>query len=165
MASLLYPKLKLTGNFLGPDTYVQLIKAVKGENIAKVRKLLRVGIDPNLQDENRQSLLHITCCSENTEILDALLERNVNVNIPAQNGITPLHVAAKANNEYFTKKLLEAGASVKLRTMSLLKPIDLAKYNSSVWNLLYEKEKTLDFEMELQGFIKNRTSSGNQRMC
>lgn len=80
-----------------------------------VSKLLESGADPNLQDIDGNSCLHIVIKSYNTKVFMILLDyRNISLDVRNVEGFTPLSLALSQlkSNPIFAEKLVEMGASV-----------------------------------------------------
>ncbi|XP_052829824.1 26S proteasome non-ATPase regulatory subunit 10 [Octopus bimaculoides] len=132
--------MPVSGNFLSQDSTLQIINAVSNGNVAVTRKLLRSGIDPNIRNDKNQSLICIASRAGNLAVIDELLQRGAKVNFASTDGCTALHVATEAKHEDIVKRLIDAGASTTATTLSGLKPIDLAKYETSIWYALRKAE-------------------------
>jgi len=63
--------------------------AVKGD-LAQLRELLDVGLDPNLQDSSGMTPLHFAAQEWRPEIASALLEGGAQVDVQSSHGNTPL---------------------------------------------------------------------------
>ena len=89
-----------------PENF-SLYKACKKGQVEKARKLLKKGANPNVQNKNGYTLLHI---SENYKVIQLLLSYGVNVNATSKCGNTPLHFAAIRMNIQKMTQLLNCGA-------------------------------------------------------
>merc|ERR1719323_1152897 len=83
--------------------------AIKG-NVAMVRKLLRMGADPNTQDNAGWSPLHEACNHGNEVAARLLLKRGALVNMQGMHKETPLHDAARNGHFQVVRLLLKSGA-------------------------------------------------------
>jgi|GEM_PF-3168429 len=77
-----------------------------------VELLLKAGVDPNIQDSNKETALHLACKKFPSKVA-ALLKAGANPNIADFHGYTPLHVAAR-DYPQLIKPLIEAGANPHL---------------------------------------------------
>ncbi|CAH2093619.1 unnamed protein product [Euphydryas editha] len=99
----------------------ELEKAVKEENLEKVKALLSKGANANLRVErNRDTLLHTT---HSVEITKELLLGGAEVNARNQYRETPLHYAISVE---ITKELLLGGAEVNARNQYRETPLHYA---------------------------------------
>lgn len=84
----------------------KLAPAVKNQNIADVKRILRTE-NPNDRDNYHQTPLHLACgVSANLEITKLLIKKKANVNVQERNGWTPLHCAANEGNLQICELLL-----------------------------------------------------------
>lgn len=68
-----------------------------------VRLLIAHGADPNKQDSNGNTVLHMLVINNNIEMFKLLVEHKVNLNIKNNQGFTPLTLAAElGHKEIFT---------------------------------------------------------------
>jgi len=87
--------------------------AIKG-NVAMVRKLLRMGADPNTQDNAGWSPLHEACNRGNLSVAKLLLRHGAFVNQPGMARETPLHDASRNGHFQVVRLLLLSGADQHL---------------------------------------------------
>lgn len=77
-----------------------------------IRPLISLGCDPNLQDNQGNTPLHIAVQENYERCIDSFLKQTsfvkseLNINLTNDNGLTPLHMAIRADNVSLTKKLL-----------------------------------------------------------
>lgn len=110
------------------DTYNNLIQAVEDDNFPRVRRLLREGIDPNIQDATGLAPLHYAAHNRNHRIINLLLSDGADANIQDDMGSTPLHAIADSDDIASAQALLDAGADTDLIDEIGKKPIDLAYF-------------------------------------
>lgn len=72
--------------------------------------VFKAGADPNLQDKQGNSLLHLAIESGSDAAFDALLVAEADCNVRNEDGQTPLHYAAFESNGHAVETLLESGA-------------------------------------------------------
>ncbi len=76
--------------------------------------LIELGVNPNWQDADGVSALHLAAGKADTGILeDILAHRRTDVNIRDRDGATPLHYAARDNRSASIEKLVAAKAEVR----------------------------------------------------
>ena len=96
--------------------YNALNEAVHWASKEIVEILLDHGADPNVQDNNSCTPLHIAVLNESVEIVRCLLDRNVDLEIRDDIGETPLLTAARSGSDKITRLLL--GAKVNPSTLN-----------------------------------------------
>ena len=92
-----------------------LIRAVKNNNIAKVRKILKEKIDINAQNPRGETALAIAVRSGQLPIVKLLLQAGAEVNTAEETGITPLQSAVMAGHIEIAQLLLDRGADINAR--------------------------------------------------
>ena len=85
--------------------------AVKGRNVAAVRRLLASGIDPNSSDSDGDYPIHLAAHQGDATILESLLERGADIEAKTNGNITALYLAADKGHEATVRLLLDRGAS------------------------------------------------------
>lgn len=91
----------------GADGETALTRAVKEGNQTKVKKLLHKGHNPNIQNAQHLSPLHIAAYWDEKSIVQDLLEAKADPNATNGRGWTPLHSAALAGGMKSRKKVIE----------------------------------------------------------
>ena len=92
-----------------------LLQAVKNNHRDSVLKLIQVGMDLNVQDENGITALMIACENSHVQITVDLMKAGANLNIQAYNGNTALIYATKEMSVQLVKELISFGASVNIQ--------------------------------------------------
>lgn len=106
--------------------------AGKGD-IAKIRGLLREGVNANSQDNSKRTTpLHHAAMADQDVTIHVLLQAGANVNVRDNFELTPLHYAATMNHIKIIKILLRAGANVNARDNFELTPLHYAVEKSHV---------------------------------
>lgn len=100
--------------------------AVKYQNIKAIKLLIKMGVNPEICDDDYNTPLHLAVVKGNIEIIKELLKYNVNINSTAEFDQTPLHLAITMNNYEVVKVLLDNQADQDLVDERNLKPIDYA---------------------------------------
>jgi len=86
----------------------KLLQAVKTQNLADVKRVLRAE-SPNERDPYHQTVLHHACgVSANVEIAKLLIRKKADVNAQDRNGWTPLHCAASERQLQICEMLLHS---------------------------------------------------------
>ena len=93
-----------------------LFEAVKANDAKAVRRLLKVGVDINAQDENGSTALMLATDRKLENIVKILVKANADVNILVEEGWTALMFAVNRNLENIVKILLKAGADVNAKS-------------------------------------------------
>lgn len=106
----------------------EIHKAAYNGDIAKVRDLLKKGVNPDERDSFGGTALHAAMFQKNMEIVNLLLANQFDVNaVGPQNGYTPLHDAVWADNLEAVKILLDKGARTNMKGKDGLTPYAKAK--------------------------------------
>lgn len=89
---------------------VELVEAVKQQDLATVRTLVSDGADVNATQPDGATAMHWAAFREDRELVKVLLDAGAEVNVPNELGATPLWVAAISGNADIVTQLLDAGA-------------------------------------------------------
>jgi len=81
----------------------------------RVRKLLKKGADPNVQDDHDRTPLHIAASGGYVEVARLLLEHGADPNMQDIDGETPLHDAVRRGHVEVVKLLLKHGADPNIQ--------------------------------------------------
>ena len=116
---------------------MELIEAIRNENLYLVVSLLDGGADPNAEDHLGNTALAISCDYNKSKksylITRELIMRGANVNkISGNAGDTSLHLACRVRAGGSVKLLLEHGANVNARNVAGDTPLDVASEDGNV---------------------------------
>ncbi|XP_018425507.1 PREDICTED: ankyrin repeat domain-containing protein 27 [Nanorana parkeri] len=101
-----------------------------------VKILMEYSTGKNKKDINGNTPLIYACMGGNLEIAALLLERGASVNLCNVKGNTALHESVRRNHEELVRLLLLYGAVVDIRNKRQYSPLDYAKENSKIKQLL-----------------------------
>jgi cytohesin len=125
---------------------VELFKAVKNGDIARVKELLKKNADVNARYKDGNTLLHLVLegYMEEEHIVDIvkiLLENGADPNAKNVYGTTPLHQALLYDHFDAAKILIEKGAKVNIENNYGYTPLHYAASQGTLWiiSLLLEK--------------------------
>ncbi|WP_432466738.1 ankyrin repeat domain-containing protein [Candidatus Cardinium hertigii] len=104
-----------------------------------VAYLLSLGFDPNQPDNNGCAPLHYAVEKGNKEIVQTLLGKGANPNQPDNDGCTSLYYAVEKGNKEIVQTLLAAGADPNQKDKKNQIPLDVAKQNDVVVQLLLHR--------------------------
>ena len=145
---------------------LELLVAIKNNDIIAVNNLLKEGVNPNFQDDDGYSPLHRAIENNNLDIVKALLSyRNIDKEIKLPNdtttsdgwylgGDTPLLYASYIGNPQIVSALLDADCNIRARDDidgAMAIHIAAANGNNEIINLLLNKDKTLINEVDNNG--------------
>ena len=144
---------------------LELLVAVKNNDIIALNTLIKEGVNPNFIDENGYTPLHLAVINSNLDTVEALLKYkdiNKEAKLPYKatlnnwylGGATPLIVASYVGNADIVYTLLEAGCDIRARDdIDGAMPIHVASANGNddAVILLLEKDKTLVNEADKNG--------------
>ena len=98
-----------------------LIWEAKYRDLAKIKWLITdCSINPNIQDVDGSTPLHIATRYGHPDVVELLLEYGADPNVKDNKGKTPLHIAA-INNHVEVAKLLLEHAQIRMREKSMAK--------------------------------------------
>lgn len=90
---------------------LRLIQAVKNEDIAVVRGLLKQRVDVNAPQGDGATALHWAAHRDDLAIADLLIRAGARANVANDLGATPLHLACTNRSAPMVERLLAAGAN------------------------------------------------------
>lgn len=106
-----------------------------------IKLLLNLGMFPLLEDDDKQTTIHRCIFLSNIDILKLILSycKNIieEINKKDLDGNTPLHLAILIENYLIIKELLINGANPFIHNNANIMPIDLAKNNNKILELIY----------------------------
>lgn len=96
------------------NKYLLLHFAIKHENAAAIKELLRNKADPNITDYLGNTIFHFVASNEKKfKYLELFSTKNININAKNISGETAIYIAVKSMSEYAVEKLIKLGAKVK----------------------------------------------------
>jgi len=123
---------------------MELIKAVRVENVKLIDRLLQTDIDVNWQNDYGVTALAEESIKENinVNIVTKLINRGADVNHPTHNGYTPLFLASAKGNLDIVIELLKHGANINYKRLDGMTALMIASENNRV-NIVTELCKHL----------------------
>lgn len=106
-----------------------LVDAVRQQDAAAVRALLRSGADVNHPEGDGATALHHAVHAEAADIVDLLLEAGASSASANDLGVMPLHLAAASGHPGIVSALLQNGAPANARAASGVTPLMEAARN------------------------------------
>jgi uncharacterized protein len=133
--------------FASADAFNDYFKAVKLDNVDKVKELLRRGLDPNLIEEQRADTGLILALREGSmKVFWVLMDaHNIDLEAKARNGDTALMIAAYKNNKAAAEALLARKVQVNRPGWTALHYAAAAGANEII-RMLLEKSAYIDAE-------------------
>ncbi|XP_018113522.1 ankyrin repeat domain-containing protein 27 isoform X2 [Xenopus laevis] len=107
-----------------------------------VKALMEYSTGKNKKDMNGNTPLLYACIGGHLEIALLLLEHGASVNIRNVKGNTALHEAVRRNHDGLVQQLLLYGALVDVRNKRQYTPLDYAKENSRIKQILLTSDET-----------------------
>jgi ankyrin repeat protein len=111
---------------------LRLLDAVKRQDEAGVRLLIRQKVDPEARQADGTTALHWAAHRNNLGITLALLRAGAKVNVANELGVTPLVLAGENGNGEMVAAFLEAGANPNVLTLAGESPLMAAARSGSV---------------------------------
>lgn len=100
--------------------------AVIDNNLPEIERLVSLGADVNVKDEEKKTSLHLAAESNRVDshfsTIKKLLEYEADVNTQDEEGKTPLHYSCMCSSYEVVKLILDSGADVNVT--------DNGRYNS-----------------------------------
>ncbi len=103
-------------------------QAVHEGDVRKIREFLEAGMDPDVQDRQGDTALHLAVLQEDLALIQMLLEYGARVDMPNLRGRTPLHLAARRCNRKAVRLLLRHGAQPNLQDRDGCTPLSYAAF-------------------------------------
>ncbi|MEI0608811.1 ankyrin repeat domain-containing protein [Brachyspira pilosicoli] len=159
---------------------LELLIAVKNNDIIAVNALLKENVNPNFVDEEGYSPLHRAVLNDNLDVVNVLLsykDIDTEIKLPYEasvddwylGGATPLLVASYTGNADIVNALIEAGSDIRAKDDidgATTIHIASANGNNEVINILLNKDNTLINEADSMkdtplhwASIKNQTDT------
>ena len=159
---------------------LELLIAVKNNDIIAVNALLKENVNPNFVDEEGYSPLHRAVLNNNLDVVNVLLsykDIDTEIKLPYEasvddwylGGATPLLVASYTGNADIVNALIEAGSDIRAKDDidgATTIHIASANGNNEVINILLNKDNTLINEADSMkdtplhwASIKNQTDT------
>ena len=116
--------------------------AIKNDNAAAVKRLLKAGADPNLAHDDRQTPLQFAVERNRYDLVVTLIEAGGDVSSRGKISSAPLHLAMEGGSIELVRLLLDRGAPVnEPRNGTLITPLYLAARHghAEVVELLLER--------------------------
>lgn len=139
-----------------------LHQAADNSEYCLAKKLLDYKADPNLKTHEGETALHQAIYRGDDKIVKLLLNHNANPNEKNFiSGKTPLHISAEFSQIECANLLLSFKADVRLKDKNGQKPIDLARDEEIVENLI-EYENEIKYEEGISLFNIPEASPGEE---
>jgi len=126
--------------------YTPLQWAVRLDNVAAVRELLRIGARPDTQNNMGATPLTNAMVTAKASCVKTLIDAGADPCAANKNGIQPMHFACLYKHLEAVKLLLESGADVNCRAVDGLTPLLLASRWGAVDILEYLLDHGADVE-------------------
>lgn len=107
---------------------IEMLFAVRTNNINELMNLVEQGVDINWQDSRVEGVtaLHEAAQKGNIEIVRYLLQNSADINSKNHNGLSPLHIAAYCGENNIVDTLIAAGAEVNIQAKDNVTPLHAA---------------------------------------
>src|SRR5580658_6246295 len=103
---------------LGLSADLRLIQAVKAQDEASVRALLKQHVDVSAQQGDGATALHWAANLDNLTLADLLIRAGARVDAANDLGATPLHLACTNGSAPMVDRLLEAKANSNAKLLN-----------------------------------------------
>ena len=94
--------------------------AVLTEQPMVVEQLMDAGADPNSQDRNGQTAIHLCAANGDNRCLTKIIHakpKNLDLEIKNYDGLTALHLAVQRKHQSIVKSLIQYGANKNAKVM------------------------------------------------
>ncbi|MFC1762667.1 ankyrin repeat domain-containing protein [Planctomycetota bacterium] len=131
----------------GPVT--PLHRTVKWWCMDEAEQLLKLGANPDVQDDKGHTPLHYTVNTEWSQAAGLLVSAGANLNIKDKNGRTPLHLAAE-HYPLIAELLIKRGAEIYTRDDRNQTPLEIAIEHDNLGPAIYIARRVKDDPNELK---------------
>ena len=147
----------------------ELFKAVDNENLEKVKKIIKSGVDVNSMFKIGWTPLMKAIITKNKEMIKTLIDAGANVNAKSSDmGFTPIMIAIGHDFVGITKILLNNGADISIKDKEGHTPLMQAKEESipQIVKLLKDKEeKTVtEYKNEIEEKLEKKAQEQNENV-
>ncbi len=101
-------------------------QAVHQGKVQDILEFLNDGLDPDVQDREGNTALHLAVLQDHLELMRILLDHGAHPDTPNLRGRTPLHLAARRCNRRAVRLLLKHGAQPNLQDRDGCTPLSYA---------------------------------------
>jgi hypothetical protein len=128
IVELLFRKSVIRSGEIAYRREIEMLFAVRTNNINELIKLIEQGTDINWQDSKMEGVtaLHEAVRKGNIEIVRYLLQKESDIHLKNYNGLSPLHVAAYCGENEIVRALIAAGADVNAKAKDNITPLHTA---------------------------------------
>ena len=107
---------------------IEMLFAVRANNINELINLIEQGTDINWQDSKMEGVtaLHEAARKGNIEIVRYLLQNGSDINSKNYNGLSPLHIAAYCGENVIVNTLIAEGADLNAKAKDNITPLHTA---------------------------------------
>ena len=132
IVELLFRKIVIRSGEKVYKREIEMLFAVRTNNINELMNLVEQGVDINWQDSRVEGMtaLHEAAQKGNIEIVRYLLQNGADINSKNHNGLSPLHIAAYCGEKIIVDTLIAAGAEVNIQAKDNVTPLHAA---ASMW--------------------------------
>ena len=132
---------------------VDLVRAVKDQDMSTARELIAAGADVNEQDSETMTALHWAAHWNDLALVQLLLSEGAEAEVSNRYGVTPLHEASLVGNPDLIEVLVRAGAQANTGFGTGETPVMTAARTGNVEaiRILLENGGTVDTSEEWRG--------------
>jgi ankyrin repeat protein len=140
---------------------LQLLDAVKKENVQAVRQLISAGADVNGSPNISWKPIHTAVQKKNLDIVKLLISKNADVNpwlsSYGDRRRTPLHMAVDTNDLEIAKVLILAGADVNAKYISKSNSV-----NNACPPIFYARKEMMKLLIDSGADVNSRSADANE---